>query len=220
MPLHSHPHEQLGLVLRGMQALVVDGVAHELGPMEGYVLPGGVEHSAYCGPDGALVLDVFSPVREDYRERWQGRGMRPAIVDGAWDVPERFNFTRDVVEATAAESPDKRALAYVDRINVVRRFTFAEIAILSAHWANLLRDAGIERGDRVLVLVGQAAGLARADAGSAPARRGDDPVLGHAPGEGSRVPRAPLRARACCSPTGRPRPRWRRWWASWSSRRA
>ena len=70
VPLHSHEHEQLGLVLRGMQALVVDGVAHELGPLEGYVLPGGVEHSAYCGPAGALVLDVFQPVREDYRERW------------------------------------------------------------------------------------------------------------------------------------------------------
>jgi len=70
VPLHSHPHEQLGIVLRGMQALVIDGVARELGPMEGYVLPGGVEHSAYCGPEGALVLDVFAPVREDYRERW------------------------------------------------------------------------------------------------------------------------------------------------------
>jgi quercetin dioxygenase-like cupin family protein len=71
VPSHSHEHEQLGIVLRGMQALVVDGVAHELEPFEGYVLPGGVEHSAYCGPEGALVLDVFRPVREDYRERWQ-----------------------------------------------------------------------------------------------------------------------------------------------------
>ena len=71
VPPHSHPHEQLGIVLRGMQALVVDGVAHELVEMEGYVLPGGVEHSAYCGTEGALVLDVFSPVREDYLERWQ-----------------------------------------------------------------------------------------------------------------------------------------------------
>jgi quercetin dioxygenase-like cupin family protein len=70
VPLHSHPHEQLGLVLEGMQALVVDGNARELGPLEGYVLPGGVEHSAYCGPDGALVLDVFTPVRQDYLERW------------------------------------------------------------------------------------------------------------------------------------------------------
>lgn len=72
VPLHSHPHEQLGVVLRGMQALVVDGVARELGPMEGYALPSNVEHSAYCGPDGATVIDVFCPVREDYRERWEG----------------------------------------------------------------------------------------------------------------------------------------------------
>jgi quercetin dioxygenase-like cupin family protein len=70
VPLHSHPHEQLGIVLEGMQALVVDGVPFELGPLEAYVLPGGVEHSAYCGPDGALVLDVFTPVREDYHARW------------------------------------------------------------------------------------------------------------------------------------------------------
>jgi len=70
VPLHSHPHEQLGIVLRGVQVLVVDGVEHPLGPMEAYVLPGGVEHSAHCGPDGATVLDVFRPVREDYLERW------------------------------------------------------------------------------------------------------------------------------------------------------
>jgi hypothetical protein len=45
-------------------------VTYELGPLEAYVLPGGVEHSAHCGPDGALVLDVFTPVREDYHARW------------------------------------------------------------------------------------------------------------------------------------------------------
>ena len=52
VPLHSHEHEQLGIVIRGMQALVVDGAPHEMGPMDGYVIPGGVEHSAYCGPTG------------------------------------------------------------------------------------------------------------------------------------------------------------------------
>ena len=71
VPPHSHPHEQLGIVLRGMQALVVGGEAHELGPMEGYVLPGGIEHSGYGGPEGALVLDIFQPVRENYLERWE-----------------------------------------------------------------------------------------------------------------------------------------------------
>ena len=44
--------------------------------MEGYVLPGHVEHSAYCGPEGATVIDVFCPVREDYRERWTARSRR------------------------------------------------------------------------------------------------------------------------------------------------
>jgi quercetin dioxygenase-like cupin family protein len=70
VPAHSHPHEQLGLCLSGSQVLVLDGVEHACGPMEGYVIPGGVEHSAYCGPDGATVIDVFQPVREDYRSRY------------------------------------------------------------------------------------------------------------------------------------------------------
>ena len=72
VPSHSHPHEQLGVVLRGTQVLIVGGVEHSLGPMECYVLPGGVEHAARCGPEGATVIDVFQPVREDYRERAKG----------------------------------------------------------------------------------------------------------------------------------------------------
>jgi quercetin dioxygenase-like cupin family protein len=71
VPLHSHPHEQLGICLRGVQVLVIDGVEHAFGPMDGYVVPGGVEHSAHCGPEGATVIDVFQPVREDYLERYR-----------------------------------------------------------------------------------------------------------------------------------------------------
>jgi len=74
VPAHSHPHEQLGFVLRGLQVLIVDGVEHPLGPMECYVLPGGVEHAARCGPEGATVVDVFQPVRDDYKERWEALG--------------------------------------------------------------------------------------------------------------------------------------------------
>ena len=44
VPLHSHPHEQLGIVIRGEQVLVVGGVEHRLGPLDGYAIPGGVEH--------------------------------------------------------------------------------------------------------------------------------------------------------------------------------
>ena len=65
--LHSHPHEQLGIVLRGSMKLVVAGVDHELAEMDAFTLPGGIEHQGIAGPDGAVVLDVFQPVREDYR---------------------------------------------------------------------------------------------------------------------------------------------------------
>jgi quercetin dioxygenase-like cupin family protein len=74
VPVHSHPHEQLGIVLRGLQVLIIDGVEYELGPMQAYCLPGGLEHGARFGPEGATVLDVFQPVREEYRRQWTGGG--------------------------------------------------------------------------------------------------------------------------------------------------
>jgi quercetin dioxygenase-like cupin family protein len=66
---HSHPHEQLGLVLEGELLLTIAGVEHRLVPDGAYDIPGGVEHAASAGPEGCRVLDVFQPVREDYRAR-------------------------------------------------------------------------------------------------------------------------------------------------------
>lgn len=69
---HSHPHEQLGVILRGSMTLNVAGIDHVLREMDAYALPGGVEHEGIAGSDGALVLDVFQPVREDYARRAAG----------------------------------------------------------------------------------------------------------------------------------------------------
>jgi quercetin dioxygenase-like cupin family protein len=66
---HSHPHEQLGLVLEGDITLVVAGVAHRLGPDDAFQIPGGVPHSA-SSESGCRALDCFQPAREDLRERW------------------------------------------------------------------------------------------------------------------------------------------------------
>jgi quercetin dioxygenase-like cupin family protein len=67
VPRHSHPHEQLGVVLRGELTLETADGEHVLRPMDAYALPGDAEHGAEAGPEGALVLDVFQPIREDYR---------------------------------------------------------------------------------------------------------------------------------------------------------
>ncbi len=90
VPLHSHPHEQLGIVLEGMQALVVEGVAHELGPLEAYVLPGGVEHSAYCGPGGRPRARRLLPgARGLPRPLGDPRGEVRLKPDPSPDVPRR-----------------------------------------------------------------------------------------------------------------------------------
>jgi quercetin dioxygenase-like cupin family protein len=69
--LHSHPHEQLGLVIEGELTLVIDGVRHVLHPGDGYTISGGVAHSAQAESGACRVLDVFQPVREDYRTRFE-----------------------------------------------------------------------------------------------------------------------------------------------------
>jgi acyl-coenzyme A synthetase/AMP-(fatty) acid ligase len=66
--------------------------------------------------------------------------------------PERFNFTRDVVERA---DPRKLALRFVDRDGGVRTLTFGEVAEQATRWASLLRGRGVAAGDRVLVLVGK-----------------------------------------------------------------
>ena len=72
VPLHSHPHEQLGLVLEGMQALVVEGVAHELGPFEAYVPQAASSTRRTAGPTAHSCSTSSRLCASDYRERWEG----------------------------------------------------------------------------------------------------------------------------------------------------
>lgn len=67
VPNHSHPHEQAGTVISGEIELTINGDKRSLKPGDAYVIPGGVEHSADTGDLPARVLDIFSPVRDDYK---------------------------------------------------------------------------------------------------------------------------------------------------------
>ena len=70
-----------------------------------------------------------------------------------WDVPARFNFTRDVIESIATD-PLKPAMTFVDREGIVDRRTFHEIAGDAARWAHLMRTR-LERGERVVLAIGK-----------------------------------------------------------------
>ena len=65
LPLHHHPHEQAGCLLSGRIVITIDGTDHEAGPGDSWCVASDVPHAARAIED-AEVLEVFSPVREDY----------------------------------------------------------------------------------------------------------------------------------------------------------
>jgi acyl-coenzyme A synthetase/AMP-(fatty) acid ligase len=70
------------------------------------------------------------------------------------EVPERYNYARDVVDAWASKEPGKLALLAVgpDGGNP-RRYSFADMAASSNRAANFLAARGVGKGDRVLVML-------------------------------------------------------------------
>ena len=67
VPEHRHANEQLGLVVSGSVWFRVGDETRELGPGGTWRIPPDVPHEVHVGPDGAVVIDVFSPPREDWQ---------------------------------------------------------------------------------------------------------------------------------------------------------
>lgn len=80
--------------------------------------------------------------------------LQPALAEDRWRVPERFNFTRDVVEVLADESRRRQALMFLGPDGVLEPRTFHQLAEGASRWAAHLRENGVRPGDRVLVVVG------------------------------------------------------------------
>ena len=79
VPEHYHANEQVGMVLKGAITMTIAGDSRRLVVGDTYVIPGDVPHSAETGPEGASVLDVFTPTREDWE---QVERLEPSA--GAW----------------------------------------------------------------------------------------------------------------------------------------
>jgi len=67
--------------------------------------------------------------------------------------PDNFNFGYDVVDKIAAETPNKRALVWCNVEGEEHIFSFADIKSYSNKMANVFRDAGIGKGDPVMLVL-------------------------------------------------------------------
>ena len=66
MPVHTHPHEQISSVVEGRFELDLDGERRAVDPGTPVVIPSGTPHGGRALTRCRLI-DVFHPVREDYR---------------------------------------------------------------------------------------------------------------------------------------------------------
>ena len=67
--------------------------------------------------------------------------------------PDNFNFGYDVVDVIAKETPDKRAIVWCNTENEEHIFSFEDVRANSNKMANVFKNAGIGRGDRVMLVL-------------------------------------------------------------------
>jgi acetyl-CoA synthetase/medium-chain acyl-CoA synthetase len=70
-----------------------------------------------------------------------------------WSRPERFNFAGDVIDRWAENNPEHLAMLWIDDHGNEQRLTFADISESSKRVAKLLSNAGVKRGDCVVVML-------------------------------------------------------------------
>ena len=65
LPVHKHPHEQTGYLVSGKMEFTIGGERHLTEPGDSWCIGGNIHHSAEVLED-SVVIEVFSPLREDY----------------------------------------------------------------------------------------------------------------------------------------------------------
>ena len=63
---HSHPHEQMGLMLEGEATFTIGGETRTVSAGQMWRIPGGVVHKVVNGDKPGRAIDIFHPIREDY----------------------------------------------------------------------------------------------------------------------------------------------------------
>jgi quercetin dioxygenase-like cupin family protein len=66
IPEHAHENEQVGLLLTGSMRFRVGNESRDAVPGTTWSIPANVPHDVVVGPDGAVVVEVFAPRRDDW----------------------------------------------------------------------------------------------------------------------------------------------------------
>jgi len=64
---HSHPHEQVGMILAGKVVFTIGDEEKTLSAGDVFCIPGHVKHKVVVLDEPARAIDIFTPPRDEYR---------------------------------------------------------------------------------------------------------------------------------------------------------
>ena len=177
--LVTHEGQECDIVIRGHMKIQIGSRTEVLHPGDCIYYDSATPHGmiAVDGEDCAFYAFVLSnsAAREgeqaatvatpdtkvaapDKKPRIYRNFIIPTVTDGrlekiAFQNEEQFNFAFDVVDALGRSKPDKLAMLHLSEDGTERRFTFQDMKKESARAANFFKSIGIQRGDRVMLVL-------------------------------------------------------------------
>jgi len=175
----THAGQECDIVIRGHMKIQIGGHTEVLHPGDCIYYDSSVPHGmiAVEGEDCAFYAIVLSnsAAREneeatavatveaavhtpDKTPRIYHRFITPTVENGkltaiSFQNEEKFNFAFDIVDALGREKPSKLAMLHIANDGTERKFTFQDMKKESARAANYFKALGIQRGDRVMLVL-------------------------------------------------------------------
>lgn len=72
LPEHVHENEQVGMVISGSMSFRIGDETRVVRAGDSWCIPSNMPHEVHTGPEGAVVVETFSPTRTDW-ERFELR---------------------------------------------------------------------------------------------------------------------------------------------------
>ncbi len=178
--LTSHDGQELDIVVEGHLKVQIGEHSEVLGPGDtiyydshtphGMIAVNGQDCIFYAivlNPKGEPIPELAdSPIYQETVERVQDTEQRIwqkyiEVTENDNGTPQtirfkniqNFNFGFDLVDALARRSPDKLAMLHISKDKTERRFTFRDIKRGSSQCANYFKSLGIQKGDRVILVM-------------------------------------------------------------------
>ena len=175
--LTTHEGQECDLILSGHLKVQVgshteilhagDSIYYDSGTPHGMIAVDGEDCMFYAivlNPTGAPIpefqpKEAPKPIHRDHKPRVWRDYVVPTLdengklLDVSFKGADNFNFAFDIIDRLGREKPDKLAMLHISRDHEEKRITFGELKRASSQSANYFRSLGIQKGDKVMLIL-------------------------------------------------------------------